>query len=175
MSKMSNSQPRTQRRVRCIHVDAPGATSPLTLLVAPSIGLKHFCSCIFAHFERLEDFDVWNSSPSLFADLDQLGLSMPTLAVHLVDFKLARLPDREVKDVPERRVRGLLHKLNVVIIIHHSLQLFNHAVAEEAPLSINFVIWRVLEYQTSKMRELQKMALGYQLESDEAQILGKVQ
>ena len=75
---------------------ALGATSPLALLVAPPIGLKHFRSCIFTHFERLKDFDVWNSGPSRFADLDQLVLSMARFAVHLVDFELASLPDREV-------------------------------------------------------------------------------
>jgi len=77
-------------------MDALCATSPLALLIAPPIGFKHFRSCIFAYFERLKDFDVWNSGPSLLADLDQLGLSMAHFAVHLVDFELARLPYREV-------------------------------------------------------------------------------
>ena len=82
----------------------------MALLVALPISLKHFRSCILAHFERLKDFDVWNSGPSRFANLDQLGLSMARFPVHLVDFELARLPKHEIQDVPERRVRGLLHE-----------------------------------------------------------------
>jgi hypothetical protein len=77
-------------------MDPLGAMSPMALLVAPPISLKHFRSCILAHFERLKDFDVLNIGASRFVDLDQLGLSMARFAVHLVDFKLACLPDREV-------------------------------------------------------------------------------
>ncbi len=55
------------------------APPPLALLVAPLIGLKHFRSCILAHFERLKDFDVRDRSPSKFADRDELGLSLPSL------------------------------------------------------------------------------------------------
>jgi len=42
---------------------------------------------------------------------------MTLFAVHFDYFELARLPNREVKDVPEWRVRGLLHELNVVFTL----------------------------------------------------------
>ena len=66
----------------------------------------------------------------------QLRLAVAGFAIHLVDLNLARLPDREVQNVPKRRGPGLLLEINVEVLEHHSTKFREVAVAAAEPRTL---------------------------------------
>jgi hypothetical protein len=103
-------------------VGALGAAARIALVWAPPLDFKGLCGAVLVHLERLENFDIGRRGPRLLAYFNLLGLAVAGLVVHLADLKLARLPDREAKIVPERRGFVLLFDFNVEVFENYGLK-----------------------------------------------------
>jgi len=97
--RILNSEVRAEPHVGRVGVDALGATCPRSDTVSWFQGPPRRSPGASLMPENL---DIGRRGPRSFLFFllnHQLGLAVAGLAVHLVDLKLARLPDREVKNV----------------------------------------------------------------------------